>query len=399
MIDNIFEYQLGQTRIKQKQDSHISTGNIIKSRNWIPAIEKASIIATDILIKSLVKTPTEPLEFGWFYGSSDDPEYFTSVYIPSSLGVVQDARSNNIQGKPWDDKVRQKTLYKLLNDTFSHIVPYLAIHPETQKLGLQLISQIPEQETGFSNKHMMFLPVEQLILIKEISEYLPEDICNQIAGKRQDEIYAYILAQQNEGNTFDGIIRFDQPMLIGQYSMSNSYLPSNEAVIRILQDNIVDDGTIIGQGHVHYLRTDQERSANPYFDQLDELIKIEEVQMTIPGEALPQTFRLGHERFISPPDAEQIIFAKDNTKELSRGKLSVNVAVKAIFVFDPNSRQLLTKTYFDVISLSNNSEDQKKFVELAVVASVSTRLDVMKAFYELVAKYTTNEYPAVMDVR
>jgi hypothetical protein len=57
---------------------------------------------------------------------------------------------------------------------------------------------------------------------------------------------------------------------------------------------------------------------------------------------------------------------------------------------------LIKTPYFDAIALSNNEADRRRFVDLSIAADVSTQPDTMKAFYDMVAKYTTETPPAVI---
>jgi hypothetical protein len=179
----------------------VSTNGVTEEHDPLSLVEKAPIEETEKLARAMAQIGEEHLEFGWFYGSSEDPEYFTSVYVPLALGIVEMANGNNFHGRSWDDKIRRRTLHKLLGDTFTVVVPYLAVRPETKELGVQLISRIPENETGFRNRYSTFFPMEQLLLMKDIAEYLPQDMRDVIQGMSHEQLYEFIRQQENEDNT------------------------------------------------------------------------------------------------------------------------------------------------------------------------------------------------------
>ena len=364
--------------------------DVIHGHNGYKLIEQAPIAQTDELIMSIMKRLPEPIEFGWFYGSTTNSDYLTDVYLPVPLGISEAAykNGNNFHSESWNDRIRRRTLIRLIGGDFSYIDAYLAARPETREVGVQLISSIPEDEAGIFNKTSVFIPLAQLLLHVDIIEYLSPDMQQQLSGKSEADLYKIIIGQQTPENTFAEIIRLDTPLKVGQYGLRQSYLPVNQAITRILKQNVVDDGTIIGEGHHHFKRTEEEHAANPFFDELDAIVA--KLSLT------KRTGVPGHEKYISPEDGRRIISASAKFNDITRGEKDPDTGLVTIHVIHPVTRELIIKTYFDVVAISNNDEDAKQFRNLSIIGSETTSSDILQDFYKLVDKYTSTEAPELV---
>lgn len=302
---------------------------------------------------------------------------------------MANGNEDDFRSPSWNERIRQRTLLRLVGGDFSSGDSYLAARPETGEVGVQLTTGVPEDEAGIFNCSTCFISLGQLLVFKDIITYLPPPAQTQLLGQTAKELFQTIVQQQRDENTFSKIVRIDVPLNVGQYGLRQTYLPINQAIVSILAENVVDDGLTIGEGHHHFKRLPEEHVASRFLTELDNIVA-----------HLPLTKKTnvpGHEKYISPEDGLRIIGASAKFNDITRGERNPSTGVVTIHVIDPETRKLLIKTYFDVVAISHQADDAKEFRNSSTIGAESTSRDVLEKFYCVVNRYTSIEPPEIVE--
>ena len=195
----------------------------------------------------------------------DNPTHFNKLALPKVLGIRETAGFGPFDpaGITWDDRVRKVLLDDMVQSPYHRTNVYLAAREDTREVGVQVISKVPEADAGMNNLTYNFVPLSQLILQKDLVEYLPESERVHFADD-SIPLVDRILNQENTANHLDVVVRYNVPLEVGQVGTDHSAQILNNEFARIAKLNQVDEGTLIGLTHPHAKRTQAEIDSNEF---------------------------------------------------------------------------------------------------------------------------------------
>ncbi len=315
--------------------------------------------------------------FGYWIGM--DPDRLTHLILPKYLiGIRKD--TNGAMDHATSTRCRSTVMF--------------ATEANRSELGI-LVNTCPEGDSEeLTESRWVFIPHALLILNRPIATYLPTDTCREyFPGVPPDKVSPTDIAaviktsgNRRQTNLLDQLNHWNQYHFLPNLSIhvdafiSNSRIyPMNRFILNALGTNRFTrtqegvDKTIYGRVHIHYAYRTRE----------------------ILGDALINALNKKDKYFyelMTPVDAISMLDSAKAVREISYRRQSMAQQIEAIVALDPDSLDVVGRSYFDLQVLESAS-DINTMQGLAHQACQSRDVNAHIQWFDYIRRLSTPHLP------